>query len=483
MPRFNSPVAAKGVTKNLAGGEAFDEGPEERLVTILLTSFVKDKFYRTADEELSEMASILDALPDKKFAAQAAIYARTVFGMRSITHALAGMLPRHISGSDFAKRFYERIVYRPDDMLEIFAFYLAQNGKRTWPMAMKVGFKRKLESLGPYGLAKYRAEGKSISMVDIVNMVHPTANDTLTKLMKGELKNTDTWEAKLTSAGQADTEEEKLEAKKESWVELVRTKKIGHFALLRNLRNISQQAPEVLDEALELLLDEERLKGSLVMPFRYYSAYQEIRSEPYSAKILDALSKAADMSLSSIPQFEGHTLVVLDVSGSMGQMYGGGPGQKQIPPIVNGAMFAGAMLKSNNTDFMTFSSQPKMQNFVPSTPLFEIVNSVTNGDRGGTDLGGVFRLLATLKEKYDRIILLSDMQSWMSSTSDAIKAYTKIHGRPVVYSWDLQGYGTSQFPEKDTYLLSGFNDKVFDTMKLLETDRKALVNTIKEVVI
>lgn len=478
MAKFNSPVMEKGKTTNLAGGEAFDQNPEEKLATILLTSFVKDKFYRTATEELEEVERVLDALPDKKFAAQAAIYARTEYGMRSITHALAGLLPKYVSGSDWGRRFYERIVYRPDDMLEIFAFYLAKNGTRKWPMAMKVGFKNKLETIGEYGLAKYRAEGKNISMIDIVNMVHPKANPVLTALMKGELKNTETWEAKLSATGVSSSDEEKLEAKKEVWVEMVRTKKIGHFALLRNLRNISEQAPEVLDEALGLLLDEDRIRKSLVMPFRYWIASLEIRGLAGGTKILDALSKAADLSLANVPEFEGNTAIIVDVSGSMGNAFQPVTRQSQIAPIASAALIAGSFIKKGNADLITFSNSANYQNFPSGTPLFQIVESLNRADRGGTNLGSVF---SVMKRKYDRIILLSDMQSWIGKTIVGFDKYTQTYGRPVVFSWDLQGYGTSQLREKDTYLLSGFTDKVFEVMKMLEVDRQALVNRIKAV--
>jgi 60 kDa SS-A/Ro ribonucleoprotein len=38
-----------------------------------------------------------------------------------------------------------------------------------------------------------------------------------------------------------------------------------------------------------------------------------------------------------------------------------------------------------------------------------------------------------------------------------------------------------QFPEKNVFCMAGFSDKVFTTMKLLETDKAALVNQIKKI--
>ena len=52
---------------------------------------------------------------------------------------------------------------------------------------------------------------------------------------------------------------------------------------------------------------------------------------------------------------------------------------------------------------------------------------------------------------------------------------------PFVYSFDLQGYGTLKFPERQVFCLAGFSDKVFDIMQLLETDREALISQIEAV--
>lgn len=38
-----------------------------------------------------------------------------------------------------------------------------------------------------------------------------------------------------------------------------------------------------------------------------------------------------------------------------------------------------------------------------------------------------------------------------------------------------------QFPEQNVFCIAGFSDKVFDIIKLLEEDKNALINRIKEV--
>lgn len=81
-----------------------------------------------------------------------------------------------------AKNFYSKrvrgknaggIVYRLDDMLEIIACYQHFNPEKPLPAAMKRGFKAAIENADKYELAKYQGKGKKVSLVDVVNLVHP----------------------------------------------------------------------------------------------------------------------------------------------------------------------------------------------------------------------------------------------------------------------------------------------------------------------
>ena len=212
MPRFNN--TSQGTkTTNLAGGKAYTQNPELELLSILITSFASDQFYRSANDTFDKLKHLI-TLCDKEFVAKAAIYARTKFGMRSITHVVASELAKHIGGKEWAKKFYNDIVYRPDDMMEILSYHMANNGKI--PNAMKKGFAMAFDKFDRYQLAKYRGQGKGVKLVDVVNLVHPTPVeknvDAINALVKGELKSFDTWETELSKAGQtASNEEEKAE--------------------------------------------------------------------------------------------------------------------------------------------------------------------------------------------------------------------------------------------------------------------------------
>lgn len=440
----------------------------------MLTSFANDKFYEKATDTYERLKQLVK-LCDKKFVAQAAIYARTQFGMRSITHVVASELAKHIGGEAWAKNFYTGIVYRPDDMLEILSYHTSKNGKVT--NAIKNGFAKAFDKFDRYSLAKYRGEGKGFKLVDVVNLVHPKPTDknkeAIDALVKGNLKSFDTWESQLTEAGQkATNEDEKAEFKKDVWVKLVKEKKIGYFALLRNLRNIIEQAPEVINEALEMLVDEKLIKKSLVLPFRFTTAFDEIAKltdGKIVRQVLMALNKAVDTAVSNVPVFDGETLVVLDVSGSM-----------QGKPAQIGSLFSAVLIKSNNADFMVFSDNAAYRNVNPMDSTITIANSIRFAS-GGTNFQAIFN---AANKKYDRVIILSDMQGWVGYNAPTVQfnSYKQRAGaNPFLYSFDLNGYGSMQFPEQNVFTIAGFSEKIFDIMKLMEVDKKALVNTIKQV--
>ena len=318
---------------------------------------------------------------------------------------------------------------------------------------------------------------KMYKLVDVVNIVHPVPTerngDALNLLINDKLKNTDTWEAKLSAVGQvAENEEDLTRLKSDAWSELISTKRLGYFALLRNLRNIINQAPDAIDAACEMLVNENLIKKSRVMPFRFSTAYEEISKLSSSTevrKVLVAINNALEVSMVNVPRFDGDTLVVMDVSGSMSGR-----------PSEIASLFGAILAKVNNADVLTFSTDAQYQSYNPLDSVMTIRNSFRFSG-GGTNFKAIFQ---RANKKYDRVIILSDMQGWVGYTtpSSEFNQYKKkFSANPFVYSWDLAGYGTMMLPEQNVFGLAGFSDKVFDVMKMMELDKKALFNEINAI--
>ena len=256
--------------------------------------------------------------------------------------------------------------------------------------------------------------------------------------------------------------------------------KIGYFALLRNLRNIGLHAPQLGNEVCRILTDEKRIRKSLVMPFRFLTALDVIKESggQNTRKFMVALNKAIELSLANVPKFEGRTLVVLDDSGSMT----GGRKNMNRTPMQIGSIFAAMLYKSNNADLMRFSDKASyVYPYFKDAAMTIAGRLVKDARAAGTNFHVIFK---TANKRYDRIIILSDMQAWMGrmAPTEAFNAYkARTNADPYIYSFDLQGYGSLQFPEQKVFCLAGFSEKVFDIMQLLETDRQALVNKIEKI--
>lgn len=495
MTKFNTQAITRNKTTNLAGGEAYTLTPELELVTFLLTSFVKDQYYKSEASVPKRVTELLGKVkPD--FAAKAAIFTRNEFNMRSISHIVAAELAEYAKGKPWAKSFYEKVVVRPDDITEILSYYFGKGKAQKETNAMRKGLGAAFAKFDAYQLSKYRAEGKSISLVDAVNILHPRPSekngDALAQLIAGKLSNQSTWETKLTQAGQAENADDVADLKGKAWTGLIKEGKLGYMALLKNLRNIITDAPEALDEALKQLADPERVKKSRVLPFRFYTAYQEIQklgSAP-ARKTLSALSKALDASFANVPKFDGQTLVVVDHSGSMGEGVGS--------MFQMGALFGVALAKSNNADFMYFGDNAKYRDIdldAGTLSQLEVLDALNGGSYWGSSYnsarngsgyvghGTNFQSIFTTANKaYDRIVIFTDCQAWMGNTNLGQNQYkTRTGANPFIYTVDLAGYGSSQFGDSKAFHLAGFSEKIFDIMALLEQDKKALVRKIESV--
>lgn len=460
-------------TKNLAGGDAFVEAAKLELVSILLTSTLQNQYYRAAEVTGNRLKELIAGIVDKEFIAKAAIYARTKAGMRSVSHLAAGEIARLVKGERWTSRFFSGVVHRPDDALEILAYYLGHYG-RPIPNSLKKGLGAALARFDEYQLAKYRKSAAELSLVDAVNLLHPPHTEALRKLVNGTLAAAETWETKLTQAGMAaESEEEAAELKKDAWGKLVRGRKIGYFALLRNLRNILTQAPGLVDEAVALLVDRSLIRKSLVLPFRYLTALETLQAAnlPAAGRVISALSDAVDVSLENVPRFEGRTLVALDGSGSMiGR------------PLQIGSLFASVLAKSNDADVMLFSDSAKYVSLNKRDSTLTIAKWLeSQAQSAGTNFHAVFQ---NATSHYDRIIILSDMQGWVGQHTPvkAFQRYKEEYGAdPKVFSFDLQGYGTLQFPERQVYCLAGFSDKTMDTLQMLDSGVSDLLKEIQEI--
>lgn len=361
MAKFNEKKMAKQPTeRNFMGEMAFKMEDKEELISTVMTTFLQDEYYEKEATKIARIQELLKKV-DPLFAAKLAIYARNEGNLRSVTHFIAAEIAKYVSGSEWGKRFYDKIIVRPDDMSEIVSAYAHINGMSQKniskiPNAMKGGFKTALERLDAYQIDKYKMQNREVSLIDLVRLFHPKGNqknaEAFKRLVNGEslegLYETKIFEKEMTKAGQLTkgaTEDEKKEAKYEAISEVLgNIKGMPIMNLIRNLRNIILYAPDKVEDACAQLRIKDKILKSRLLPFRFATAYAEIEKMSWNKpntdtaitfesdkaeeeltmiqfhslkrSVLDALEDAIQYSVGNIPELEGNVAILVDHSGS-----------------------------------------------------------------------------------------------------------------------------------------------------------------------
>lgn len=529
MSRYNIKKTNTVTTvTNHQGGEGIKLDPKMELISILATG-MDNSFYEKLGDRETRFAEVIKELSKKdiEFLAKALVYARSVMGQRSVTHFGSVQLAKYLSGSKIARKFFSKrdrkksiggIIYRLDDMLEIIACYQTLNPNKPLPNAMKEGFKNALESADSYELAKYQGNGKSVSLVDVVNLVHPKPSkemeETFKKLMTGTLKQFNTVEDKNTSSGQEVAKKVKTgeitkeeaktqlqEAKEGNYRELIESGKIGYLALIRNVKNIlnNTKDSDLIVKACELLTNKDFIKKSLVFPYQIDIALEFILTEVSSTnkgrvQVIKALNTAYELAIPNMSEMglHGRTAVVVDTSGSMTtkiRMANKASGQHSA--LEKGALIAATFAKGLNADVYQFSNSCQRVNINPLDTINTIKQQITGQALGGgTTFSSIFTTLMS-SGKYDRVFVISDMQgadSIIAKSSfynkNSYNDYVNKYGQPYVYAIDMCGYGTTMFKNNNkVFQLFGYSAEMFELAKKMEIDPKAILKEIEAIVI
>ena len=468
MAKFNEKKTVKQPESvNFMGENAFLLKPKEEFVSSIMTTFLSKEgsYYESSNEEVKRILSLLDKI-DPLFACKAAIYARENGNMRSISHLLGAALAKHISGQEYAKRFYNKLIVRADDMSEIVSAYANLNGMslndlKKIPNSIKKGFKEALERLDAYQIDKYKMKKRNVTLVDLVRLFHPHATqknaEAYKRLIEGKslegLYTSKVLEKEMTKAGQitkAASEEEKVEAKREAIVSVLdNVKGMPIMNLLRNLRNIILYAPDKVDDACAQLRIQNKIVNSRLLPFRFATAYEEIekiqyddtKSKPTSSivfeseetkqqvsksrfnelkqNLLDAIEGAIAISCQNIPALDGNCAILCDHSGSC---RGDGGGSSKVSAFSStttamiGNLFGTMMAYRQHDVYLGLFGDRLIQ--VPFDRNKRLLDfnkqSYQMGAKcGGATEKGIYTFLETVvkeKKKIDNIIVFSDCQ-------------------------------------------------------------------------
>ena len=497
---------------------------------MLNTLKLEPQFYRSENQTMRELRDLIEriALKDPYFVAQAIVYSRCVGeGMRSINHLAAALLAPFISGEEYAKRFYglwdkknQRggCIFRVDDMSEIKDVYSALN-KSTLSNSMKKGFKKVLETLDTYQLAKYKN-----TVIDIANLVHPksslstamitTSNGekmrTLDALMQGITVSADTWEVAQSEAGQevakavkegklsAEKAAEVLkEAKNDNWETLLLDGKLPILAALRNLRNmLKSPRTSVIEAVCALVSDTKKIHEGKVMPYQIDYAYEVVKMEfgsTYEGRtVMQALHTGYEYSVPNLASvMPGKTCVMVDCSGSMHTYCNNGNQRTTIQSTASekAGLIAATIAKATNADIIRFGSHAEFYAYDPNNSVFDLGRKIGKDNMGGTCIAAAFDLIRSQKRAYDRIILLSDNECnaysyWSGDwVSGAYKNYVHDVANPYVYAVDLAAYGTVPVSGNKVSYYYGYGFAMFEDIASKEFNPAQHIEKVRKIVI
>ena len=468
MTKFNAKIKTTPNAVSYEGGAVYEKAPAEEWLNFLFSSYLEDRFYENSSKQFNRFLNLtIDMIQTygPEFVANAALFARQELGMRSVSQVVAAIL--NSCSFEEKRTFFANYCHRPDDVSEIFSILDCLKAKRSH--ALVRGFKDYLSSLSAYTLGKYKLARKDYNMYDLINITHAHST-VIDAYKKGILESPDTWEVAISTA--ADDS-----ARNSEWKRLVEEQKLGYLALLRNLRNIL--AADGVDRAwietylYPALVNKQAIKKSLVFPYQIYCAYQNMGS--HNSTVIYALENAFIEAVSNMPTLQGDTLVILDVSGSMSSRISE---KSQITIREVGAVYAMCiLLASEHSDVVKFASRAKKFDFDLNDNLFHQIEKLTAEDRlgYGTELQYAY---ACIDRKYDRIMLISDMQimgtdRWVYATNSgktSYQEYCKHYGRTPIYSFDLGNYHTqTDNPNNpDVYLCTSLSEKTLQFITLLE---------------
>lgn len=502
MSKFNAKKSNQ--ITNYMGSKAFKHNSEIDLVMAVLTTFLEDKYYESKDDRIKRIKDLIQKCDDV-FIAKLALVTRRDFHLRSVFHLLVAELSRKHRGDNLISKLMEKSIERPDDITEIVSIL----GKPL-PKQIRLGIKKSLKKFNSYSLAKYQSKNKKFSLKDILKMVRPNPKDyteeqaiAFKQIIKDELKNTETWEARLSSG----------EDKEQVWEDLVINNKIGYMALLRNLRNLVKQANQnTIEKAVESISDPIRVLKSKQLPYRFLSAYLALdqhdntglrfEKDNDSDLLKQALEKAVTYSIDNLPLLEGKTLILSDNSGSMRGDSGNfsflSSKSKRLTSDIGNLFALLYWYRCDNTLIGLFGDRLITVNDLDRKKgvleNFKIVDEFGKKCGPSTETG-IFHMFEKLIEEkviIDRIVIFSDCQigtgcNWYDTThtkkgddfNKLFQKYKIINPNVKVYTIDLQGYGNTVIAN-GVIKISGWSDKIFSMMEFAEKENQ-LVDFIKEV--
>jgi hypothetical protein len=389
------------------GGRAVHISAEQQLRRSVMTCMLWENTFYEDGESIAKRIEQTVAEVKPEIAAHIAIEARSEMKLRHaplwVTRAMVED-PQH---RKLVAHVLEQIIQRPDEMGEFLAMYwMGENGKlpaptakrRPIPAQVKRGLRRAFTKFDAYQLAKYNRDAP-VTLRDVMFLVHPKPKDedqakVFKQLADKTLGSADTWETRLSSGTEKKTETDK----RTRWESLLREKRMGAMALLRNLRNMQEAGVSIdlIRTALSIMRTER------VLPFRFITAAR------YAPQLEPELEVGLMKSIKTHERLPGLTILLLDVSGSMWYSTVSEKSELRYADVAT----ALAMIAREICDDVRVCSFSNNLVEVPPRHGFALRDIIVDSQsHGGTMLGASADAAMQHYTNADRIIIFTDEQA------------------------------------------------------------------------
>jgi Mg-chelatase subunit ChlD len=418
------------------GAPAVTLTPEQALRRSVLACMLwENEFYESGETIAARIRALVPQVAPETVATLA-VEARTAMKLRHAPLLLVREMACYVTHRGLVAETLVRVIQRADELAEFVAIYWA-DGRTPLSAQVKKGLAAAFTNFDEYAMSKYDRSGP-VKLRDVLFLSHARPRDAAQaemwkRLAAGELRTPDTWEVALSSGGD----------KRAHWERLLVEGRLGALALLRNLRNMKDAG--VSEDYIAAAL--ETMRTDRVLPFRFLAAARHAPEwEP-------SLERAMFRSLENADKLAGHTILLVDVSGSMVA-----PLSARSTMLRTDAAYGLAVLLSEVAEKVTVYTFSNTCVRVAPRRGFALRDAMElSQPHSGTMLGAA---LDQVREQYDRIIVITDEQSHDRAGPPRGKGYM------INVASNRNGVGYVPWTHID-----GFSEAVIDYIREYENTR------------
>ena len=472
---------------------------------------------RTAEKDFKEIQRLIAEIPesDVEYALKVARIGREY---NMIQYPLAVLTacfndPRfkgenfidEVTGRNKLQTYTDYIVRRGKDItdimamqMDVFGFDVTTKGRgknktnhrnQPLPMQLRKSLKMKLESFNEYQLSKALGDNREVSLADCIKLLRPNpansrvSEDFYKRVIEGNVEfggseETKQVQAELSKVNNKNSKTTKADVKKSIDTSTV-------MAIVKNLVALDRAGmfsdSKAVDSIVAKLTNKKEVQKSRLLPFRFYSAYQEVSKLSNSAgkrRVMDALVEALDLSIDNLQDIEGYSAILIDRSGSMRHSVSGA---SNVTADIVACMLGAICFKKGIADVYVFADRcEQVTDISKKSTVMDIMKTIMNHNVGGcTNLDTAINVLASQNTKYDNLIILSDGDCYSSSGSSF-----RLYGRGYYSSYNTDEAVNILFKKKVIKKLY-LDNLLGNSFAIVNTDdfRKNLITGFSERVV